>query len=60
MKTVCRYCKHYRPDERYRGVIGFCDKSDNPTSVKDTCHAFEQGEQKWLSGESVQTEREGE
>lgn len=55
MKTVCRFCKHYRPDERYRGVIGFCDMSDNPTSVKDTCYGFEKGEQRWLNGE-----REGE
>lgn len=58
MRTICRFCKHYRPDERYRGVIGFCDISDNPTSVKDTCYDFEKGGQRWMNGERVEEDED--
>ena len=54
MKQICRFCTYYRPDERYRGVIGFCDKYDEPKSVKDTCYDFEKGEQRWMNGERVE------
>lgn len=54
MKQICRFCTNYRPDERYRGVVGFCDKYDEPKSVKDTCYDFEKGEQRWMNGEVVE------
>ena len=50
---ICRKCKHYRPDGRYRGVIGLCDAKDIGVSVTSTCELFEKGRQKWLSGEEV-------
>lgn len=53
---ICRKCKHYRPDGRYRGVIGICDAKDIGVSVTSTCELFEKGRQKWLSGEEVKDE----
>ena len=54
MKEICRWCKYYRPDERYRGVIGYCDKTDSPAIVNGTCYDFEKGEQRWMNGERVE------
>lgn len=50
---ICRYCKDYRPDERYRGVIGKCDKHGCPKQIADTCEDMEEGTQYWLNGEEV-------
>lgn len=50
---ICRKCKHYRPDGRYRGVIGICKAKDIGVSVTSTCELFEKGRQRWLSGEEV-------
>lgn len=53
-KPICRFCKSYRPDERYRGVIGDCVKHNVCRSVTDTCEDNEQGKQYWLiSGKEV-------
>ncbi len=53
-KPICRFCKSYRPDERYRGVIGKCEKHNVCKSISDTCEEVEDGEQYWLiSGKEV-------
>ena len=50
---MCRKCKHYRPDERYKGVIGMCKKHNRPADVKSTCKDKEPGKQRWMSGKEV-------
>lgn len=60
-ETICRWCTHYSPDERYQGVVGICrhgwqamyGKSD-AVSVTDGCDQFEEGSQTWLCGEKVE------
>ena len=54
---MCRWCKHYRPDERYRGVIGMCAKKRTPTDVKSKCIDYKKGEQFWMNGEGVKNGR---
>lgn len=49
----CRRCKWYRPDERYKGVIGRCDKHKKVTHVSNTCEDAEEGAQHWMCGEEV-------
>lgn len=51
--SICRYCRHYRPDERYRGVIGWCEKHDAPAQITDECEEAEKGKQYWLCGKEV-------
>ena len=51
--SKCRFCKHYRPDERYFGVVGWCDHNDKPSAYEDNCEAFEEGKQHWLCGKEV-------
>ncbi len=53
MKDKCRWCKHYRPDERYNGVVGWCEVKDRPMAYNRTCDKIEQGTQKWLCGKVV-------
>lgn len=53
-KKLRRYCKDYRPDERYRGVIGWCDKHDAPAQIADTCEDMEEGTQRWMCGKEVE------
>ena len=50
----CRYCGWYRPDERFRGVIGICDVDGGSSSVNGSCDTFVKGEQTWLCGEKVE------
>lgn len=50
---MCRHCKWYRPNEQYRGVIGYCDKHGKPVGVNESCSNEQQGEQRWLNGEPV-------
>lgn len=52
-KKICRYCTHYRPNERYRGIIGWCDKKDAPAQIADECEDMEEGTQRWMCGEEV-------
>lgn len=55
MKKICRFCKYYRPDARYQGVIGVCDaNTERLCSVKDECEKFEEGPQRWLQGGEVE------
>lgn len=54
MKKLCRWCTHYEPDERYRGVIGWCKLNDVPTEIVGTCGGFEEGKQKWMCGKDVE------
>jgi hypothetical protein len=51
--SKCRFCKYYRPDERYFGVVGWCDHNDKPSAYEDNCEAFEEGKQHWLCGKEV-------
>lgn len=51
---MCRKCKYYRPDERYRGVIGMCERHNKITDVKTTCKDKEPGKQRWMNGKEVQ------
>jgi len=50
---MCRHCKWYRPNEQYRGVIGYCDKYGRPVGVNEVCSDEQQGEQRWMNGEPV-------
>jgi len=50
---MCRWCKHYRPDERFRGIIGWCELHDRPTDVKSSCEDGEDGAQRWMNGKEV-------
>lgn len=50
---MCRHCKRYRPDERYKGIIGHCDKHNKATDVKSGCDDEEKGTQRWLCGKEV-------
>lgn len=50
---MCRWCKHYRPNEQYKGIIGWCMKHDKPTDVKSSCDDEEKGTQKWMCGKEV-------
>jgi len=50
---MCRVCKYYRPDERFKGVIGECDKHDRVTDVSRGCEQMEEGSQKWMNGKQV-------
>ena len=52
-RSICRWCKYYRPDERYRGVMGWCDRHDSPAVIDSTCEDMTEGAQKWLCGEEV-------
>lgn len=52
-KDICRWCKHYRPDERYNGVLGWCDKHDSPAIYDHECTEREEGTQYWLCGKEV-------
>lgn len=49
----CRRCKYYQPDERYKGVIGWCNKRDGISEVTNTCEDAEEGKQYWMCGEEV-------
>ena len=49
----CRTCKSYHPDERYVGVVGWCEKKDEPTSYDKTCEGHEAGKQHWMCGKEV-------
>ena len=51
---VCRFCTNYKPDVRYRGVIGWCKIKDAPQQVKDSCMHFEEGKQEWMQGGPVE------
>ncbi len=51
---VCRFCTYYKPDFRYKGVIGWCKIKDDARKVKDTCISFKQGKQEWLQGGEVE------
>ena len=50
---MCRFCKYYRPDERFKGVIGECEKHERVTDISNTCEAEEEGSQRWMNGEQV-------
>ena len=52
-KDKCRWCKHYRPDERHNGVVGWCEVKDRPMAYNRTCDKIEQGTQKWMCGKGV-------
>lgn len=49
----CRRCKWYRPDERYKGVIGWCDKDNHISETTNTCDGGEEGTQYWMYGKEV-------
>lgn len=49
----CRWCKHYRPDERFCGVIGYCENHKRATSVIDACADVECGTQRCMNGKEV-------
>ena len=51
----CRFCRYYRPDEKYDGLIGWCDKHDRPADRSARCDDLEKGAQRWMSGEEVVT-----
>ena len=53
MKRICKFCKYYRPDERYKGVVGWCDKYDSASDIEYDCCDFKEGKQKWMNGEEV-------
>jgi hypothetical protein len=53
MKDKCRWCKHYMPDDRYNGCVGWCNVKDKPMSYDHECADAEQGTQHWLSGKEV-------
>lgn len=53
MKDRCRHCKHYMPDERYNGVVGWCTVKDKPMSYDRTCDNREEGTQHTLTGKVV-------
>lgn len=50
---MCRWCKYYRPDERFRGIIGWCELHDIATDVKSSCEDGEDGAQRWMNGKEV-------
>ena len=54
LMKVCRFCTNYRPDARYKGVIGWCEVKDDATDVKTTCISFKKGKQMWLQGVPVE------
>ena len=59
MRKICRFCKYYRPDARYQGVIGVCDaNTEQSRSVKDECEKFEEGPQRWLQGGEVEDDKQ--
>lgn len=51
--SKCRMCKNFRPDERYFGVVGWCERKQEPTAYDGTCEKFEEGKQHWLNGKEV-------
>ena len=51
--SICRFCKHYQPDERYFGVVGWCKVNDKPSGYDQTCKNMEEGKQYWLCGKEV-------
>ena len=53
MKELCRWRKHYMPDERYEGKVGWCIVKDKPSTYIDTCEKMAEGKQHWLSGKEV-------
>lgn len=53
---VCRWCTYYKPDARYRGVIGWCKVKEDTTNIKQACGLFKKGEQHWLQGPKVEEE----
>lgn len=53
MKDMCRWCKHYMPDDRYNGCVGWCNKKDSPQTYNHECTEAEEGKQHWLSGKEV-------
>lgn len=50
----CRSCRKYRPDARYKGIIGMCEETSKTTEVGAICGSYERGRQKWLQGEEVE------
>lgn len=50
---MCRHCKWYRPNENYKGVIGYCEKYNKPVGVNETCTGEEKGTQYWMCGKEV-------
>lgn len=50
---MCRRCKFYEPDERFKGVIGWCKKRNKATGVTDNCDDQEDGTQHYMCGEEV-------
>ena len=53
MKDKCRWCKHYMPDERYNGCVGWCIVKNRAISYDRTCDKLEEGKQHWLCGKEV-------
>lgn len=53
MSHKCRWCKHYMPDDRYNGCVGWCNVKDKPMSYDHECADAEKGTQHWLSGKVV-------
>lgn len=51
--SKCRMCKNFRPDERYFGVVGWCERKQEPTAYDGTCDKYEEGKQRWLNGKEV-------
>lgn len=47
-RSVCRFCTFYRPDERWRGKMGWCDKHNRASSRGETCVSMKEGKQYWL------------
>ena len=52
MKEICRFCKHYHPDERYQGKVGICDIDSGGVAVSETC-PWDKSEYERLEGEPV-------
>ena len=54
IKKLCRFCTYYRPDARYRGVIGVCEIKKEPKKINDACGSWKHGKQVWLQGVEVE------
>ena len=52
-EKLCRWCTHYHPNERYDGLIGWCDKHDRPADRSAKCEDHEEGPQTWMCGKEV-------
>lgn len=48
-KTVyCKKCEYFRPDKRYQGVIGWCERHDRATGNDDACRQASEGSPTWM------------